>query len=63
MSQYELSKRSTVEQSTIARILNEETKEVKTTTIFKITDAFGLSIIEFYDDKKLFDKRNINIFN
>lgn len=62
MSQYELSKRSTVEQSTITRILNEETIAIKTPTIFKIADAFGLTIFEFYSDEKLFSKSNIEIY-
>ncbi|HJD05604.1 MAG TPA: helix-turn-helix transcriptional regulator [Candidatus Onthoplasma faecipullorum] len=59
-SQYELSKRSTVEQSTIFHILNEDTKHIKIQTIFKIADAFNLSLKEFFDDN-LFDKTNIEI--
>lgn len=60
MSQYELSKRSTLEQSTIFHILNEDTRLIKIQTIIKIADAFGLSIKQFFDDK-LFDKSNIEI--
>jgi len=61
ISQYEVSKRSIVEESTIARIINEETKEIKIQTIFKIADAFGLSIFQFFNNK-LFDKMNIDIY-
>ncbi len=60
ISQYELSKRSTLEQSTIFHILNEDTRLIKIQTIIKIADAFGLSIKQFFDDK-LFDKSNIEI--
>ena len=61
ISQYEVSKRSAVEESTIARIINEESREIKIQTIFKIADAFGLSIVQFFDDK-LFNKSNIELY-
>ena len=61
ISQYEVSKRSTVEESTIARIITEESKEIKIQTLFKMADAFGLSIVQFFDDK-LFDKTNIDLY-
>ena len=59
ITQYELSKRSTLEQSTISHILDESTKFIKIQTLFKIADAFGLTIIEFFDDKIF---KNIEIY-
>ena len=58
ISQYELSKRSTIEQSTISHIINEDTKLIRIQTILKIADAFGLTILQFFDDK-LFENLEI----
>lgn len=51
ISQYELSKLSTIEQSTISHILNGDTKEPKITTIIKMIEALGLTISQFFNDK------------
>lgn len=61
ITQYELSKRSTLEQSTIFHILNEDTKQVKIQTIFKIVISLNISLKEFFDDP-LFDNTNIDIW-
>lgn len=60
ISQYELSKRSAVEQSTIYHILNEDTKQIGLITLAKIIDAFGLTFKEFFDDN-LFEKHNLDL--
>ena len=54
ISQYELSKRSTIEQSTISHIINGDTKEPKITTLVKIIESLGITIAEFFSDK-IFD--------
>lgn len=54
ITQYELSKRSTIEQSTIHHILHEDTKEIKITTLIKLITSFNITIAEFFSD---------NIFN
>lgn len=58
ISQYELNKRSTIEQSTISHIINQDIKLIRIQTILKIADVFSLTILQFFDNK-LFENLEI----
>ncbi len=60
MSQYKLIKTTCLDKSTLQAMFKGKIKDVKMSTIFLITDAFNLTLSEFFDSK-LFDKKNIQI--
>lgn len=49
LSYYQLAYRSTVPMSTLMNILNGKTKNPSIFTIVKFCDAFGISLVEFFD--------------
>ena len=59
MTQYELAKRMLVDQSTIRHIMHEESKTIKLNTLYKLADAFEMTVQEFLNDE-LFDRKNID---
>lgn len=59
ISQYELAKRMGVDKNTVKHILKNEYKSIKLDTVFKLAQAFNMSLISFLDDE-LFDFSNID---
>lgn len=59
ISQYELAKRMGVDKNTVKHILKNEYKSIKLDTVFKLAQAFNMSLIAFLDDE-LFDFSNID---
>ena len=59
ISQYELAKRMGVDKNTVKHILKNEYKRIKLDTVFKLAQAFNMSLIAFLDDE-LFDFSNID---
>ncbi len=60
MTQYALCKKIVIPQSSLKRILDGSTKDIKMTTVAKIADAFDLTLEEFYADP-LFSKSKLEI--
>lgn len=59
ISQYELAKCMGVDKNTVKHILKNEYKSIKLDTVFKLAQAFNMSLIAFLDDE-LFDFSNID---
>ena len=59
MTQYELAKRMLVDQSTIRHIMHEDSKTITLTTLYKLADAFEMTVQEFMNDE-LFERKNID---
>lgn len=59
MSKYKLEKASGLTHSALRYIFNENTKDVKFSTIAKIADALGVTIQEFFDTN-LFDLSDLD---
>ena len=60
MSQYALSKKMCVPQTTIKHIMHEEYNSIKLDTVIKIADAFDMTVQEFLDDK-VFERTNLDV--
>lgn len=60
MSQYALSKKMCVPQTTIKHIMHEEYNSIKLDTIIKIADALDMSFQEFFNDK-IFERINLDV--
>ena len=60
MSRYALCKKIVMPEQTLKNIIDERNQDIKLTTIAKISDGFGLSIEEFFNDS-LFDKETLDI--
>ena len=60
MTQYALSKKMLVSQTTIIHIMHEEYNSIKFETLIKIADAFDMSVQEFLDDP-VFDRENLDV--
>ena len=58
MTQYKLSKKTCLSQSTLTDLLHFRTKDINSSTVFLIASAFGMKLKEFYDSP-LFDEENI----
>ena len=61
MTQYALSKKMCVPQTTIKHIMHEEYNSIRLDTLVKIADAFDMTVQEFLDDK-VFDRANLDVF-
>lgn len=53
MTQYYLEQKSGVYHGAMNRILQGKNKTINLTTIYKIANGFGLSIVQFFDDEVL----------
>ena len=60
MTQYALSKKMCVPQTTIMHIIHEDYKSINLATVVKIADALGMTFQEFFDDK-VFERTNLDI--
>ena len=60
MSRYALCKKIVMPEQTLKNIIDERNQDIKLTTIAKIADGFGLSIVEFFKDD-LFNKETLDI--
>lgn len=60
MSQYALSKKMCVPQTTIKHIMHEEYSSIKLDTVIKIADALDMTVQEFLDDK-VFERTNLDV--
>lgn len=60
MSQYALSKKMCVPQTTIKHIMHEEYNSIKLDTVIKIADALDMTVQEFLDDK-VFERTNLDV--
>ena len=60
MTKYALCKKIVISQSSLKRILDGETSDIKMTTVAKIADAFDLTLEEFFADP-LFGKNDLDI--
>lgn len=60
MSQYALSKKMCVPQTTIKHIMHEEYNSIKLDTVIKIADALEMTVQEFLDDK-VFERTNLDV--
>ena len=60
LTRYALCKKSTLDESTLACIINEKYKTVKLDTIILICDGFGMTLSEFFDDD-LFKRENLDV--
>lgn len=60
ISAYELSLKSDLTKQAISNIINEKYDSIKFDTIIKLADGFGMSILEFLDDK-VFDRKNLEL--
>ena len=61
MSQYALSKKMCVPQTTIKHIMHEEYNSIRLDTLIKIADAFSMTIQEFLNDK-IFERTNLDVY-
>ena len=59
-TQYELSKKAAMDESTLRSIINERYKTVKLDTIILICDGFGMTLPEFFNDE-LFKRDNLDV--
>ena len=60
MTQYKLSKKTCLSQSTLTDLLHYRTKDINSSTVYLIASAFGLSLSEFYNSP-LFNEENIEV--
>ena len=60
ISQYELRKRTCLSEKTLIRLLHNRTKDINSSTVFLIANAFGLTMQEFYASP-LFNPDNIEV--
>ena len=60
MTRYRLSRESTVPEVTLKHIIDEDIKSVTLNTLILITEAFGISLKEFFDDD-LFKPGNLEV--
>ena len=60
MTRYALCKKIVMPEQTLKNIIDERNKDIKLTTIAKISDGFDLSIEEFFADS-LFNKSTLDI--
>lgn len=51
LSKYQLEKETGLTHSAMRYIFNEVNKEVKFSTIVKVTEFFGMTLSEFFDDE------------
>lgn len=61
MSQYALSKKMCVPQTTIKHIMHEEYNSIRLDTVIKIADAFDMTVQEFLNDK-VFERTNLDVY-
>ena len=59
MSKYKLEKETGLTHSALRYIFNEVNKDVKFSTIAKVTSFFGMTLSEFFDDK-IFNLNNLD---
>lgn len=60
MTQYALCKKVAMSEGTLRSIINERYKTVKLDTIILISDAFGITFQEFFNDD-LFKRENLDV--
>lgn len=60
MTKYALCKKVVISQSSLKRILDGDTNDIKLTTIAKIAEAFDLTLEEFFADP-IFNKDDLDI--
>ena len=60
ITQYKLIKDTCLDKTTIQSIFKNKTKDTKLSTVFLISDVFGLSLSDFLDSP-YFDKNNIEL--
>ena len=60
MTQYALSKKMLVSQTTIIHIMHEEYNSIKFETMIKIADAFDMTVQEFLNDP-VFDRECLDV--
>lgn len=60
MTQYRLTKITCLNEKTISDLIKGKTTDVKLSTIYLITNAFNISLIEFFNSE-LFAETNIEI--
>lgn len=60
MSRYALCKKVLLPEQTLKNIIDERNGDIKLTTVAKIADGFGLSILEFFNND-LFKRENLDI--
>lgn len=60
LSKYQLEKETGLTHSAMRYIFNEVNKEVKFSTIVKVSDFFGMTLSEFFDDE-IFKIENLDI--
>lgn len=58
-TQYKLEQKSGIAHGAMDRIFAEKNKTITLTTLYKIVDAFDMTMQEFLDDK-IFDKNNVD---
>ncbi len=51
MSEYSLRKKTCLSEKTLTFMFKGKTKDVKLSTIRLVSEAFGISILEFFDDE------------
>ena len=60
MTRYAMCKQTILTEQCLTRILNEKNKDIKLTTIAKLSVGFGISLSDFFKDE-LFNKNNIEL--
>ena len=60
-TRYSICKQSFLLEETLKRIIDEKNKDIKLSTIAKLSKGFNISLSEFFKDE-LFNKDNIEIF-
>lgn len=60
MTQYALCKKIAMSEETLRSILSERYKTVKLDTIILISDGFGMTLQEFFNDE-LFNRENLDV--
>ncbi len=60
LSQYALCKKIAMPEETLRSIIDERYKTVKLDTIILISDGFGITFQEFFDDE-LFKRENLDV--
>lgn len=60
LTRYALCKKILLPEQTLKNIIDERNGDIKLSTIAKIADGFGLTLVEFFDDP-LFAKDNLEL--
>lgn len=60
MTRYALCKKVAMPEQTLKNIIDERNKDIQLSTVAKIADGFGMSIVDFFADAK-FDKDELDI--